>query len=200
MVKLSMTAAATLLILCGTVPAQEIVLYDFYSPSFAPCRRMEPTVAQLVAAGYPVRKVNIMGSSEEQAIASQFQVTKVPSFVMVVDGRETERVTGATSYACLEQIVQRAAKTNQPKKPPRTPAPFGPTITSNPSGKVVNPWTDPRSIPVRSGPQTQPWPPGKLASQSSVKSASQNGTRPSIYAGSPLATRTPRNKFLNPRP
>ena len=196
MVKLSMTAAATLLILCGTVPAQEIVLYDFYSPSCAPCRRMEPTVAQLVAAGYPVRKVNIMGSAEEQAIASQFQVTKVPSFVMVVDGRETERVTGATSYACLEQIVQRAAKTNQSKKPPRTPAPFGPTITSNPSGKVVNPWTDPRSIPVRSGPQTQPWPPGKLASQSSVKSASQNGTRPSIYAGSPLATRTPRNKFF----
>ena len=88
---------------------------------------MEPTVAQLVTAGYPVRKVNIMGSAEEQAIASQFQVTKVPSFVMVVDGRETERVTGATSYACLEQIVQRAAKTNQPKKPPRTPAPFGPT-------------------------------------------------------------------------
>jgi thiol-disulfide isomerase/thioredoxin len=192
MVKLSMTAAATLLTLSCTALAQEIVLYDFYSPSCAPCRRMEPAVAQLMTAGYPVRKVNIMGSAEEQAIASQFQVTKVPSFVMVVDGRETERVTGATSYARLEQIVQRAAKTNQPARPPVS---FGATAASHQSGEIVNPWTDPRLTPVRSGLQSQPWPPGRLATQSSVKSPGQNGNHSSIYASSPLAVRTPTKTF-----
>ena len=170
MVKLSMTAAATLLTLSCTALAQEIVLYDFFSPSCAPCRRMEPTVAQLMTAGYPVRKVNIMGSPEEQAIASQFQVTKVPSFIMVVDGQETERVTGATSYARLEQIIQRAAKSNQPVKPPQPPALSGATAVSNQLGETVNPWTNPHLTSVRSDPQSQPWPPGKLASESSVKS------------------------------
>ncbi len=191
MVKLSMTAAASLLTLSCTTLAQEIVLYDFYSPSCAPCRRMEPTVAQLITAGYPVRKVNIMGSPEEQAIASQFQVTKVPSFIMVVDSQETERVTGATSYARLEQIIQRAAKSNQPVRPPQPPALSGATAVSNQLGETVNPWTNPHLTSVRSGPQSQPWPPGKLASQSSVKLPSQNGARSSIYASSPLAVRAP---------
>jgi thiol-disulfide isomerase/thioredoxin len=80
----------------------ETVLLDFSAPWCGPCRQMEPVVRQLAAAGHPVRAVNI---DQQQELAARFGVTGVPCFVMLVDGREVDRVVGATSQARLEQML-----------------------------------------------------------------------------------------------
>jgi thiol-disulfide isomerase/thioredoxin len=86
--------------------AGETVLLDFTASWCGPCRQMAPVVDQLIAAGHPVRKVDI---DRERALAARYQVGPIPCFVMVVDGREVDRHVGATSRARLEQMLAKAA-------------------------------------------------------------------------------------------
>ena len=102
---------ARLLALCGATlfchlpSAQaETVLLDFSSTSCGPCQQMRPVVQQLANAGYNVREVNI---HRDPQAAAQFGVTQVPTFVVLVDGRETERVIGLTSFTELQELLTR---------------------------------------------------------------------------------------------
>lgn len=135
--------AAILLAACST---GDTVLIDFSAEWCGPCRQMEPAVARLGSAGYPVRKVNI---DHDKALAAQFHVQSIPCFVLVVDGREAERTVGATSYEQLAAMFQKhgiepgatvkqtrgqspdaASRTfaaaTEPKRPMPTPQPLGP--------------------------------------------------------------------------
>jgi len=88
-----------------TQAAPDTVLLDFYSDSCAPCKMMDPLVAQLVARGYPVKKINVM---QDPQLAARFNVTGVPCFVMLCRGREIDRAVGATSQDRLKQMLDRA--------------------------------------------------------------------------------------------
>jgi len=98
--------------------AAETVLLDFSSPSCGPCQQMRPVVAQLVEAGYRVQEINIQS---EPQVAARFKVTQVPTFIVLVDGRETSRLVGLTSYQQLQQMLAP-----RPSPPPmRRPMPLG---------------------------------------------------------------------------
>lgn len=167
--------------LCSTSFAQQVTLYDFYSPTCGPCRRMEPVVQQLSAAGFPVRKVNIVGSPDEQALAAKFRVQKVPTFITTVDGREVDRLMGATTYSHLEQMVRHASQVARDSRPPRNPvaprlqSPDGATplpslalprmpsqTASQTASQIVpqnNPWASvPGRSPAQSAPRAPAWP------------------------------------------
>ncbi len=83
----------------------DLVLLDFGADWCAPCRSMEPTLERLEEAGYPIRRVNVERSPE---LARQFAVGPIPCFVLVKDGREVQRVVGATSYDRLAQLFHQA--------------------------------------------------------------------------------------------
>ncbi len=83
----------------------ETVLLDFSAPWCAPCRSMEGTVAELSRAGYPVRKVDV---DRQRALADQYRVETIPCFVLLVDGREAGRVTGASRRSELLALFERA--------------------------------------------------------------------------------------------
>ncbi|MFV1966007.1 MAG: trypsin-like peptidase domain-containing protein [Pirellulaceae bacterium] len=83
----------------------DTVLLDFASDRCEPCRLMEPTVKRLVDEGYPVHKINV---DRDPETASRFRVSGVPCFVMLRDGREVDRVVGATSHSRLQQMFATA--------------------------------------------------------------------------------------------
>ena len=68
---------------------------------------MVPVIQSLEAAGYPIRRVD---TTREPGVAQQYQVTQIPCFIMLVEGRETERVVGATGQDQLVAMFQRAMR------------------------------------------------------------------------------------------
>ena len=103
----------------------ETVLLDFSSASCGPCQQMRPIVRQLAESGYRVRDVNV---DREPQMAARFHVTQVPTFIVLVDDREADRLTGTASYAQLEQMMTRYSSpaTQTPVVPPgQSPPPGG---------------------------------------------------------------------------
>ena len=69
-----------------------------------PCQAMKPAIDGLLQAGYPVERINV----DENRPGGQVRcAARIPCFVMVQDGRETDRVVGQTNYARLEAMFQR---------------------------------------------------------------------------------------------
>ena len=98
----SLQAALVALALSG---ASQNVMLDFFSDSCGPCRAMEPTVQTLEAKGYPIQRINI---SQSPDLAARYQIHSVPCYVMIVDGREVDRVLGGTSLSRLERMCKLA--------------------------------------------------------------------------------------------
>jgi thioredoxin-like negative regulator of GroEL len=77
------------------------VLLDFDADWCGPCRQMHPTIDRLAENGYPVRRVNV---DNDPVLAEKFDVQGIPCFVMLVEGREVDRVVGRTNYNRLKQM------------------------------------------------------------------------------------------------
>ena len=124
--------------------ANETVLLEFSAEWCGPCRVVEPTVQRLIAEGYPVRQINV---DRDSATAAAHRVTSVPCFVMLVNGREVDRVLGAASRDRLLQILAAA-------------------------GQRVSPASDPRATGTQQSQLTMPPPPSSMAaSQATLPSA-----------------------------
>jgi thiol-disulfide isomerase/thioredoxin len=118
----------------------EVVMLDFASPTCGPCQQMIPTVESLAAAGYKVRRVDV---TQEPQLAQQFGVTQVPCFVVLVDGREANRMIGATSRQQLEQMLRAAQPPAAPPAPPQAAPAASPPVqlTSATAAPAADPWS-----------------------------------------------------------
>lgn len=109
--------AISVLLLTGVLSAPgETVLLNFSGPNCPHCRAMEPVVAKLEATGVPVSMINC---EQHPEIAQRFNVQRMPTYVMLVDGKETGRVVGATSLENLSKLFPSGASeaTAAPAKP-----------------------------------------------------------------------------------
>ena len=106
-----MVSLQTALVAIVLSASGETVLLDFYSDSCPPCRVMAPLVQRLSEAGYPIRKVNV---TRDRALAARYGIRRIPCFVMLVDGKEVDRVTGGTSYGRLERMCKLGVRHQAP--------------------------------------------------------------------------------------
>jgi thiol-disulfide isomerase/thioredoxin len=112
-----MNASLLVLSLATVAAAPNDVLYDFYSTHCGPCQMMMPIVERLHAEGYPVVKINI---DERPDLMQRFGIQVVPTFVLVIGGKESSRISGYQDESILRgmlaQIPRRAPRTEQPTR------------------------------------------------------------------------------------
>lgn len=83
-----------------------IVTNGIVSHNCGPCKFMEPIMDELekeLAGKVVIEKINV---DENQETASKFQVMSIPTYVVVKDDREVERIIGATSKDNLLKAIK----------------------------------------------------------------------------------------------
>lgn len=71
------------------------VVIDFWAPWCSPCRTMGPVFAEAARQLEPRMRLLKVNTDKEQALAQQFGVRGIPTFVIVRNGQEVARTSGA---------------------------------------------------------------------------------------------------------
>ena len=86
--------------------SKEKVLIDFWASWCGPCRMVSPIVDEIAEespAGVKVCKVNV---DEQMALAREYKVMSIPTFLVFKDGKVAERTLGVQEKSELEQLIR----------------------------------------------------------------------------------------------
>ena len=93
----------------GDLTGEGNVLVDFWGPRCQPCLAMMPTIAKLEEeAGGAVRVVKV-NSTENREICRELRVFGLPTYVLMRDGEELERLSGEVSKDDIERAFATLA-------------------------------------------------------------------------------------------
>ena len=85
--------------------SEKAVLVDFYADWCGPCKMMAPVVEKIASenADVKVRKINI---DNEEELAIKYRVVSIPTFLVIKNGEEVNRIVGAVDKAELEEAIK----------------------------------------------------------------------------------------------
>jgi thioredoxin 2 len=83
------------------------VLVDFWAPWCGPCRMVSPVVEQMGREYAGRLKVVKLDIDQAPAIAARYGIQGIPLLLVLKDGREIDRVTGAVPAATLREVLER---------------------------------------------------------------------------------------------
>lgn len=87
------------------------VLVDFWAEWCGPCRMMTPvieSVAQKFAGRAKIVKINV---DDNQSVTQRFGIKGIPTMIVFKDGKEAERIVGATNEAAVSRIIEEQLNT-----------------------------------------------------------------------------------------
>lgn len=79
-------------------------VYYFTADWCAPCKKVRPVVEQL-NRDQSIIKFQIIDVDSEGELARTFNVKSVPTFILIEDGQELNRLTGAKTAEELENFI-----------------------------------------------------------------------------------------------
>ena len=83
------------------------VLVDFWAAWCAPCRMLAPTVesvAEKYAGNARVVKLNV---DDNPSVSQRYGIKGIPTLILFKNGKEEERIVGATSEAAISRILDK---------------------------------------------------------------------------------------------
>ncbi len=168
---------AALLLSSACLAGEKVELLDFWADWCGACKTMLPIVDGLAEAGWPVKKINVQA---DETVLAKYKVTSLPTFILLVDGKERSRIERAATQAELlelfgyKDVDGKAVEIGKPVDlevdptilldacrrrpcPTPTPGPPGPQGPAGPPGKDGQP-----------GPPGPPGPEGAAGADSTV--------------------------------
>jgi len=86
--------------------SEKTVLLDFWAVWCNPCKMAAPILEQVAADMEQTAVVGKINVEEEPELVREFNVTSVPTFVVLKNGRETHRAVGVQARGDLLQMLQ----------------------------------------------------------------------------------------------
>ena len=67
-----------------------------------PCKKVKPVVEDMKKEGFQFQMVD---ADYEQLLVKRFEVKSIPTFILLEDGKEINRITGAKTREELENFI-----------------------------------------------------------------------------------------------
>ena len=84
------------------------VLVDFWGPWCGPCVGFAPVFAQAASKFEPRLRLAKLDTEAQPQLAQRFGIRSIPTLIMLKQGREIARQSGALNAAQLQQFVEAA--------------------------------------------------------------------------------------------
>lgn len=82
------------------------VLLDFWATWCGPCRMVSPVVDQIAEEQGDALKVGKINVDDEQELAAKFNVSAIPTLVVMLNGKEVRRNVGALPKKGIEDLIK----------------------------------------------------------------------------------------------
>jgi len=68
-----------------------------------PCKKVKPVVEEMKKEGFQFQMID---ADYEQLLVKQFKVSSIPTFILLEDGKELNRISGAKTKDQLEGFIK----------------------------------------------------------------------------------------------
>lgn len=85
--------------------SKKTVLIDFYADWCGPCKMMAPIIEKIASEQTEVKvgKINI---DNEERLAIKYGVMSIPTFIVIKNGEEVNRIVGYVDKSVLEEAIK----------------------------------------------------------------------------------------------
>lgn len=90
-------------------PVADVVLLNFRADYCKPCREIAPILRRMEEDKFPIRNIDI---TEQGDITKEYKIGRIPTLILLIDGREAQRFVGLTTENELRLAMNRAVQQN----------------------------------------------------------------------------------------
>ena len=79
------------------------IVFYFTAEWCQPCKKVKPVVEEMKKEGFQFQMID---ADYEKLLIKRFKIKAVPTFILLEDGKELNRITGAKTREELEEFIK----------------------------------------------------------------------------------------------